>query len=404
VLVRWPAPRSYPPRDRQRWNGESLLIAEGDQWLRKRRLVQPALQPKRLAEYWPAMWAEALKQCDRWQTLLAGMEGEQVTLDVQPDMDNLTLNVVAQTLFASDLGAEAGAIGAAVATLSEIGTEELSSAFILPRWVPTTRNRRKHAAIGVIDRVVRRMIAAHEGATAPGTDLLSALLTHTETDPDGTKHRLAREEIRDEVTTLLLAGHDTTAAGLTWTLYHLAANPAVQERLHEEVDGILGQRRPAVEDIGHLKLLDRVVKESLRLRPPAIGVFLRQALGDVDIGGWRLRKGSLAGSYSWVVHRDPRWFPEPEHFDPDRFLPERVARLPPTSYFPFGTGPRMCIGSGMATLEIQAAVAAFLQRFRFAVPAGAAPPRPVGQLSLRPEGGMLLVLSRRTGQGSALAS
>jgi cytochrome P450 len=394
----------HPMRVLRQWNGESLLIAEGDQWLRKRRLVQPALQPTRLAEYVPAMWAETLKQCDRWQTLLAGMEGEQTTLDVQPDMNGLTLNVVAQTMFASDLGAEAAAISAAVATLSQIGVEEISSAFILPRWVPTARNRRKHAAIGVIDRIVRRMIAEHEGATAPGTDLLSALFTHIETDPDGTRHQLAREEIRDEVTTLLLAGHDTTAAGLTWTLYHLAANPQIQEHLRAEVDGVLGQRRPAFEDIGHLKLLDRVVKESLRLRPPAIGVFVRQALEDMEIGGWHLRKGALAGSYSWVVQRDPRWFPEPEHFDPDRFLPERFAQLPLGSYFPFGTGPRMCLGSGMATLEIQAVVAAFLQRFRFAVPAVAAPPRPMGQLSLRPEGGMPLVLSTRAGQGLAFPS
>jgi cytochrome P450 len=152
----------------RQWNGKSMLIAEGDQWLRKRRLVKPALQPKRLAAYLPAMWAEALKQCDRWQTLLARTEGEKVTLDVEPAINHLTLNVVAQTMFASDLGAEAAGIGAAVATLSEIGTEELSSAFVLPRWVPTARNRRKNAAIGVIDRVVRRMITEHEGATPPG--------------------------------------------------------------------------------------------------------------------------------------------------------------------------------------------------------------------------------------------
>jgi cytochrome P450 len=240
------------------------------------------------------------------------------------------------------------------------------------------------------------VIAGHEAAAAPGTDLLSALMTHTETDPDGTSHRLAREEIRDELTTLLLAGHDTTAAGLTWTLYHLAANPEIQDRLRAEVDGALGPRSPTFEDIGRLALLDRVVKESLRLRPPAIGVFLRQAVQEVEIGGWRLRKGSLAGTYSWVTHRDARWYPEPKRFDPDRFLPERVAQLPVGSYFPFGAGPRMCIGSAMATLEMQAVVAAFVQRFRFALPAGAAPARPIGQLlSLRPEGGMPLVVSQR---------
>ncbi len=384
----------HPLRVMRQWNGDSLLVAEGAAWLRKRRLVQPALQPKRLAGYLPAMWAEAKKQCDRWESLLAGAEAGEATLDIQPAMNALTLNVVAQTMFATDLGAEAAAIGTAVTTLSRVAMEEFSSAVILPRWVPTARNRRKNAAIAQIDGVVRRMIAAHEAA-APGTDLLSALLTHTETDEGGTRHRLAREEIRDEITTLLLAGHDTTAAGLTWTLYHLAAHPDIQERLREEAGGILGRREPTLEDVGRLALLDRVVKESLRLRPPAIGVFFRQALEDVEIGGWRLRKGALAGAYSWVTQRDPRWFPEPERFDPDRFLPERAGQLPPGSYFPFGAGPRMCIGVGMATLEMQTAVAAFLQRLRFTVPAHAAPPRPLGQFSLRPDGGMALVLRRR---------
>jgi cytochrome P450 len=355
--------------------------------------VQPALQPKKLADYLPAMWTEALKQCDRWQTLLAKGDGEKTTLDVQPEMNALTLNVVAQTMFATDLGAESAEIGSAVATLSQVGVEEMSSPFILPRWIPTARNRLKNAAISVIDRIVWRMIAEHEKAAAPGPDLLSTLLTHVETDPDGTKHQLAREEIRNEVTTLLLAGHDTTAAALTWTLYFLAANPAIQERVREEAATVVSERTPSFEDIGRMKYLDRMVKESLRLRPPAIGVFFRQAVEDVEIGGWRLRKGALASSYSWVTHRDPRWFPEPEKFDPDRFLPERFDQLPLGSYFPFGTGPRMCIGLNMATLEIQAVVTALVQRFRFDVPAGAAPPRPIAQLSLRPDGGMRLVVS-----------
>jgi cytochrome P450 len=384
----------HPLRVMRQWNGDSLIVAEGADWLRKRRLVQPALQPKRLAGYLPAMWAEAQKQCGRWETLLDAANGRETALDIQPAMNALTLTVVAQAMFATDLGAEAAAIGVAVATLAQVAMEEFSSAFLLPRWVPTARNRRKNAAIAEIDRVVRRMIAAHEAAE-PGTDLLSALLTHVETDEDGTRHQLAREEIRDEITTLLLAGHDTTAAGLTWVLYHLAAHPEIQERVREEVDGVLGRRAPTLEDVGRLTLLDRVVKESLRLRPPAIGVFFRQALEDVEIGGWRLRKGALAGAYSWVTQRDARWFPEPERFDPDRFLAERFTQLPLGSYFPFGAGPRMCIGMGMATLEMQTAVASFLQRFRFAVPGGAAPPRPLGHFSLRPEGGMPLVLSRR---------
>jgi cytochrome P450 len=384
----------HPLNVLRQWNGASLIIAEGDQWIRKRRLVQPAFQPTRLAGYFQAMWSQAAKRCERWQTLLDRAEGAKTVLDIQPEMNALTLNIVAQTMLATDLGAEETEIGEAVATLGQVAMKEFSSVFILPRWIPTGYNRRKNAAIALIDRIVRRVIAEHERVQTPGNDLLSALLTHIETDPEGRQQRLSREEIRDEVTTLLLAGHDTTAAGLTWTLGLLAAHPAIQESVRQEVHGVLGSRNATFEDIAQMKFLDRVVKETLRLRPPAIGAFMRQALEDVEIGGWRLHKGDLAGTYSWVVHRDPRWYLEPERFDPDRFLPDRFAQLPAGAYFPFGAGPRMCVGMAMATLEIQAVVAALVQRFRFALPEGAAPPKPVGQFSLRPEGGMQLVVSR----------
>lgn len=382
-----------PLRVMRQWNGDSLIVAEGEEWLRKRRLVQPALQPKRLAGYMPAIWAEAQKQCERWQTLLAKSTGD-VTLDVQPEMNGLTLNVISQTMFASDLGNEAAEIGAAVATLSLVAMKEFSSPYIVPRWLPTAYNRRKNAAIALIDRIVRRMVSEQEGKAA-GNNLLSALLTHVEIDDNGVKHQLDREEIRNEVTTMLLAGHDTTAAGLIWTLYFLAANPHMQERVRAEVDSVFANRAPLYEDMGRLQYLERVIKESLRLRPPAIGAFFREATQDVEVGGWKLAKGALAGAYSWVVHRDPRWFPEPERFDPDRFLPERFDALPLGSYFPFGSGPRSCIGSAMATLEIQTVVAALVQRFRLTVPANAAPPHPLALLSLRPEGGLPLVVGRR---------
>jgi cytochrome P450 len=375
------------------WNGNSLLIAEGAEWLRKRRLVQPTLQPKRLGDYLPAISNEVDKQCRSWQTLLE-QAGGSTTLDVQGEMNSLTLNVISMTMFGTDLSAEAQVLGQAVAVLSGMAVEEMSTPFTLPRWIPTARNRRKNAAIAAIDRVVRRMIQEQAGTATPGSHLLSSLLTHTETDPDGTKHQLSREEIRDEVTTMLLAGHDTTAAALTWTLYFLATNLSLQQQLHDEIADILSDRAPTMDDFAHMKLMDRVVKESLRLRPPAIGVFFREAMEDVEIGGWLLSKGSLAGTYSWVVHRDPRWFPNPDKFDPDRFLPERFAELPLGAYFPFGAGPRMCIGQGMALLEIQTALSAMLRRFELSVPSGHEP-RPRGLLSLRPEGGMPLTLRVR---------
>jgi cytochrome P450 len=377
----------------RQWNGDSMLIVEGDAWIRKRRLVQPAFGPKRLAGYVPPMAAEAVQLCDRWGQRLA--RGGPVTLDVQPEMNALTLNVISQTMFGADLSSSAAEIGQAVATLSQVGVDEFQSPLVLPRWIPTPKNRRKHAAIRTLDQTVRRLIAEHERGDLAAPDLLTALLTHTETDPDGSVHRLSREEIRNEIMTLLLAGHDTTAASLIWMLYELARNPELQRRARAEVDQVVGQRGIAYDDVSQLELLDRTLKETLRLHPPAIGVFLRQAMEDVEILGWRLRKGDLAGAYSWVVHRDPRWFPEPERFDPDRFLPERSQQLPQGAYFPFGAGPRMCIGMGMATLETLVVTATLLRRFEFDVPAGATPPRPLGQLSLRPEAGMPLCVRPR---------
>lgn len=385
-----------PMRVLRQWNGDSLLIAEGEPWIRKRRLVQPAFQPKRLATYLPSMTAESRQLATRWSEKLNPAPGRETTFDVQPEMNGLTLNIISKTMFATDLSSQAAAIGSAVATLSVVGVEEIQSVFVLPRWIPTPYNRRKNAAIKLLDDTVRQMIAEHEQAAEPSADLLTALLTHTETDPDGKQQRLAREEIRNELMTILLAGHDTTAAGLIWTLYHLAAHPEIQQAVRDEVQRVVGSSELTMELVGQLDLLERVIKESFRLHPPAFGVFFRQATEDVDIGDWHLRKGDLAGTYSWVVHHDARWFPDPERFDPDRFKPARFEQQVPGSYIPFGAGPRMCIGMGMASLEVLAVLATLLPHFELRIPAGAAPPRPLGQLSLRPEGGMPLVVRRRT--------
>jgi cytochrome P450 len=378
----------------RQWNGDSLLIMEGDAWLRKRRLVQPAFQPKRLAAYLPAIVAEARALAERWRQRLASHR--EVELDVQPEMNSLTLNIISRTMFATDLSASASAIGAAVAALSQIAVDEMQSMVAIPRWIPTPHNRRKIAAIRVLDETVRRMIAEHERATEPAADLLTALLTHTENDEQGRPQRLDREEIRNEMMTLLLAGHDTTAAGLIWALYHLAANPRIQQQAREEVLQVAGASELTTELAGRLEFVERIVKESLRLHPPAIGAFIRQAEEDVSIGPWQLKKGDLAGAYSWVVHRDARWFPDPQRFDPDRFLPERFEELPPGAYFPFGAGPRMCVGQGMASLEMLLVVATLVRDFRLTMPEGSGPPRPLGLLSVRPAGGLPLLVQKAT--------
>ncbi|HND56063.1 MAG TPA: cytochrome P450, partial [Pirellulaceae bacterium] len=216
-------------------------------------------------------------------------------------------------------------------------------------------------------------------------------------DEEGDGRGLTDEQVRDQCVTFFLAGHDTTASALLWVGWALASNPDVAERAAAEVDQVLGGREPTFEDAARLPFVGQVIKETLRRYPPAIGLVAREATEDVEIGGWKLRRGSLARVISYVVHHDERWFPNPLSFDPDRFGPERVDSIPRCAYLPFGAGPRACIGAGLATLEMTLFVAALLQRFRLRPVEGQREPKLDPSMSLRPIGGMRLRASRRDG-------
>jgi cytochrome P450 len=244
-----------------------------------------------------------------------------------------------------------------------------------------------------LDETVRRFIRERRASGEDKGDLLSMLLLAVDEEGDG--GRFTDEQARDQCMTLLIAGHDTTAAGLTWLFYCLARHPQAAARVHQELDVVLGGREPTANDLPRLSYTERVVKETLRLYPPAIAVFTRQAFSDVEIAGYTLPRNSLVQLISYVCQRDPRWFPEPERFEPDRFLSERQRTLPQFAYFPFGGGPRVCIGNTFATMEMTLVAATLLQHLNVEPAAGQQEAQPAALMSLRPKGEVRLRWSRR---------
>lgn len=371
----------------RQWNGDSLLLTEGETWLRQRRLVQPAFAPKRFGAYADVMVERTEHLADEWLRRADGDRGHQ--LEVTQAMTDLTLEIIARTMFGADISGQTAEIGEAVAALSEIALHELQAPFLTPDWLPSAEKRRKRWAMKFLDETVWRLVREGRGAAGDRGDLLSMLLLAV--DEEGTEQsQLTDVEVRNESMTLLLAGHDTTAAALTWAWYLLACHPVVVQRIQAEVDEAVGnsQRPLTARDLERLGFTERVVKESLRIYPPAPGVFLREATEDVDIGGYTVPRGDLVQPISWVVHHDARWFPDPWKFDPDRWLPERAEDVPAYAWLPFGAGPRVCVGQGFALLEMTLVIATLLRRFDVSLAPGQGQPELQMHMSLRPRGGL----------------
>jgi cytochrome P450 len=270
----------------------------------------------------------------------------------------------------------------------------MSEVIHLPDWTPLPRIRAKKWAMNYIDSTIRRVIAERRKAGEDRGDLLSMLLHAV--DSEDSKTRMTDEQARDEAMVLFLAGHDTTAAGLTWFWYLMGKYPEIQQRAHHEIESVLERNSPVgFADVAKLPYLGSVIKETLRLYPPAIGVFAREAKEQIELGGYEIPRGSIVYAFSYVTHRDPRWFPEPERFDPERFLGEKEGRLSPFAYFPFGAGPRACIGARFALTEMTLVAVCLLRRFEFSLRPGDRDPEPLAYLSLRPSGGLSMVLRKR---------
>jgi cytochrome P450 len=343
--------------------GEGLLTSQGDFHLRQRRLAQPAFHRERVAAYAAAMVDCSARRAARWQ--------DGVELDVAEEMMALTLAIVGRTLFDADVEREAPEIGQALTDALESVRIAVLPLSELLQYLPVPVTLRFNRAKRRLDETIYRIIAERRaeiarGASADRGDLLSMLLMAQDAPEHATgagdDGRMSDLQLRDEAMTIFLAGHETTANALTWTLYLLSQHPDVEARLHAEVDA-LGRRPPGAADLAALPFTRMVLAESMRLFPPAY-VIGRRALEDYSLGGYHVPARSLVLVSQYVTHRDPRWWPEPERFDPERFTPERSADRPKFAYFPFGAGTRVCIGEQFAWMEGTLALATIAQRWR----------------------------------------
>ena len=360
--------------------GNGLVTSEGEFWRRQRRLAQPAFHRQRISSYGDIMVQYAQRTIANWH------EGEQ--RDLSRDMTRLTLEIVVKTLFNSDVSKDADHVGQILTSLVKPFASQATLKWILDNRLPTPGHRRYFNAVSEIDRIVYRIIAERRASDYDEGDLLSMLLQAQ--DDDGT--RMSDAQLRDEVMTLFLAGHETTALALSWSWYLLASHPEAETKFHAELDQVLGGRTPAVSDMPNLKYTEMIAKEAMRLYPPAYAVG-REAIEETEIGGFHVPKGTQLFAFQWVTHRDPRFFDDPAAFKPERWNGEMSEQLPKYAYFPFGGGPRQCIGNYFAMMEIVLLLATIGQRFRFELTEEKIEVLPV--LSLRPKSGIKVVVKKR---------
>jgi cytochrome P450 len=367
----------------ERLLGQGLLISEGEFWRRQRRLAQPAFHRARINEYATTMVQITRAHVDEWRT------GD--VRDVAHEMMSLTLDIAVRTLFGTTLPGEAEQVGRAVSFLMRYSLGRARSPVAIPASWPTPRNRRADREYELLDSVVYRIIDERRAQknSAQHTDLLSLLMGAM--DEDGSQ--MTPKQLRDEIMTLFLAGHETAALTLSWTWYLLSENRAAESRLHEELSSVLAGRAPGVADLEKLPYLQAVVSESLRLYPPAY-LLARTSIAPCNIGGYDFPTGTTVLASQWVMHRDPRYFDEPDSFRPERWLDGLAGRLPAGAYFPFGDGPRRCIGQSFALMESALVLAAVAQRFQFRlVPGHPVVPEPL--VTLRPRHGIRMTFEAR---------
>jgi cytochrome P450 len=364
--------------------GEGLLTSEGNFHRRQRRLAQPAFHRVRIASYADVMTEHAATTRDRWQ------DGQ--TLDISEEMMQLTLGIVGKTLFDADVASDAGEVGEAMTVLMGLFNVLTIPFFELIQKLPLPQLRRFDQAKAKLDAIIYRLVEERRRSGEDRGDLLSMLLLSQDIEGDG--GQMTNEQLRDELMTIFLAGHETTANALTWTLYLLSQNAETEIKLHKEIDIVLGGRLPAFEDVARLKYTEMVLAESMRLFPPAWAIG-RLALEDCEIGGYVIPKKSLVLMSQYVMHRDARYFADPLHFDAERWTPEAREARPQFSYFPFGGGPRRCIGEGFAWMEGILLLATLAQRWRMMlVPGHRVALNAV--MTLRPKHGMRMTVASRS--------
>jgi cytochrome P450 len=374
--------KHYRLRDTTRTLGQGLLVSEGDFWRGQRRLAQPAFHRERIAAYGQLM-------VELTERILVGWAQDQVR-DIHDDMMRLTLEIVTKTLFGAEIGRDSAEVSGAMDTLMRAFTVRTASLVSLPHWIPTPMNIRVERAIRRLEKILQLIITERRKNMENRGDLLSMLL---KAQDEESGRRMTDRQLRDEVMTLFMAGHETTANTLTWTWFLLSQHPEAEARLHEELDSVLGSRPPEVADLPRLPYTESVINETLRVYP-TVWMVGRENIEPVEIGGYLMPVGTTFFMPQWVIHRDARWFDEPETFRPERWEGGLLQRLHRYAYFPFGGGPRLCIGNNFALMESVLVLAAVAQKFRLRL-ADDARVSLLATITLRPAHGVKMVVSAR---------
>jgi len=359
--------------------GSGLVTSEGDFWKRQRRIANPAFHRERIAHFSELMVNCASEMLDGWKESVASGK----PFDVSREMMRLTLRVIGLTMLSTDVQAQSSAVGDAIDDLLHITIRRINSVLGWPEWVPTEQNRRYDRARSALDGIVNGMIAERRRSAKDRGDLLSMLMSAR--DPE-TGEGMSDTQLRDEAMTVFVAGHETTANALTWTLCLLSRHPDAERTLRREIREVCGDRLPKLEDLDRLVYTEKVIKESMRLVPP-VWIIARSAIEDDVIGGYRIPKDTWIFVSPYLMHHEPRFWENPEGFDPGRFSPEEEAKRPKGAYFPFALGPRKCIGESFAMMEARLILASIVQRTRLElVPGRSIELDPT--VTLRPKGGL----------------
>lgn len=356
--------------------GQGLLTSDGDFWLKQRRLAQPAFHRKRLDLLFGIMLDEAHQLRDRWK----GFQQAGKPFELANEMITVTVNIVARALFGTHLGESIKAIGKNITILNTFISDRAKNPFLPPVWVPSRQNRAYRRASKEMDEIIYGIIQDRRKNPEGRDDLLAMLM---EARDEETGEGMTDLQLRDEILTLFIAGHETSAISLCWTLILLSQNPEIRSKAQQEIREVIGEREITLEDIPKLAYIRRILDESLRLYPPA-WVVGRKTLSDTDVAGFLVEKDVNIIISTYLIHRHPACWENPEAFDPDRFLPERSQDRHKYAYFPFGGGPRLCIGNNFALMEMTMLLAVILQSFTPEAQQAEWEPEPL--VTLRPKG------------------
>jgi len=363
--------------------GNGLLTSEGDFWLRQRRLIQPAFHKERIRALGDDMVRCTEDMIARWETT-----GNQLKLNIAGEMMALTLQIVAKTLLSTDVGTSTATVGRSLSYLLRSVNRRTRTPILLPLWIPTPEHIRIKKAVKAINEVLENVFLEHQQPQTDRYDLLDMLM---ETRYEDSGEPMSKQQLRDEVMTLFVAGHETTANALTWTLYLLSQHESVRKKCVEEITAVCGNLPATTEQIPQLRYLTAVVEESMRLYPPA-WMIGRRAIKADRIGEWEIPAGFNLLISPYAMHRDARYWTNPEKFQPERFLDESSDR-PRFAYMPFGGGPRMCIGNTFAMMEMTLVLATLIRKYKPNYDENI-PPVAEPLITLRPHGELSLTMER----------